>query len=306
MTPADTPFRVILLFSKPFEFVNRELFDGIAGSYPGLALQGGSDPCRQNYVGAEPLETRVLDASGAPVVTLFSAPGKGTLQPLPSLKHSYPCAATRYGTSSIQATVTVEASMRPDAMTDGILAASQVTAVSAALAVSSNCAGIYVPSARMIVSPERWRRAAQEAAKGGVPIDAWVAFSVARSRSRRSGAPLTECRSLGLSAFNGQEVLMPWAEVSPGAATTTVYQALWLMLVNGTVFQDRDTMGPDWDLSAVQIRWADAGDMGLTTPGWVLFCRECVLPEDASSRAPVPRTETTRRPLGAVVRPAFG
>lgn len=281
MTSASA-FSVTLLFSTPFKIGADEVFEAVADTFPSLGLTGASDAGATHTVGTDRFEISL--ATGNARVSLTSTPGQPHLDPPPRLKHSFSCKATRHGLSSVAAAITVTTTDDGPDLDARLAAACRVTAVSSILAAQANCAGVFIPSARMIVAPERWQPAAEEAVAGYVPIDAWIAFSVNRRQHRTTGAQLLSCQSEGLRAFTGEEMLVPWARIAPGEATTTVFQALWLRLVNRSVFQDRDTMGPETDLSAVQIRRDEGGKMGLDGPGWVLFRRECVLPDDEEAR----------------------
>ena len=277
MRTCPDPFSVTLLLSEPFDLRADEVLEAVGENFPSLGLVGESEENATHRVGVDRFE--MMLASGDARVVVASAPGQPHLDPPPRLKHSFSCKATWHGLSSIAAAITIKTTDNGPDLDARLASARRVTAVSSILAAHADCVGVFIPSARMIVAPERWQSAAEEAVAGYVPIDAWIAFSVNRRQHGTTGAQLLSCRSEGLRVFTGEEMLVPWARLAPGDATTTVFQALWLRLVNRSVFQDRDTMGPETDPSEVQIRWDGDGKMGLDGPGWALFRRECVLPE---------------------------
>lgn len=290
-------FSVVVLFSSAFECTRREIVSVIAQSFPNLGIEELADLDRHLHVGKQDWTTclRSNNAGTRLTSTLSSDAGAYPQDMSHALRNSYAFAGAKKAMSH-------SSWIKITTPSDGIdhasrfRAAMTATCIAAEFSRLSNCLGVFVPGANQIVSPKRWVRAANQADRHEFPVDAWIALAF--NQTEQDGGPrmLHSCSSIGLAAFSGHEVHLPWSDMEPEAAIRLVHTALWLQMVKKRTFGDGHTMGERANPKRIRIRQAKEGTHGLQTDAWLLFDQTTVISEARLFGSQTSNEEPTPKP----------
>ena len=277
----EASFAAVLLFAEPVDCLKREIVCEVAAEYPMLGVEEQAELNSELRTGRH-FETglRSNAAGHRHLSRLSSEPGRYDADFAYALRHSYAYEGARDAVGSHTSWVRVSTDSESAAAPDRFRAATATTCIAAAFAKIPGCLGVYLPGANLIVSPQRWCRAADEAVMGEFPVDAWIAIAVNRTEGGGARNALVSCSSIGLAAFDGHEIHLPWSDMPPGDAARLVFSALWMLLIGGARFNDGDTMGETGNTDRIRIRHAVEGKHGMQTDAWVLFDPSTVVQEE--------------------------
>lgn len=274
-------FSAVLLFDAPFECIKREMVAEVSAEYPMLGVEEQSELNRQLMVGSGwSTMVRTNTAGHRHISRVASEAGPYEADFAYAMRHSYAFEDARKAVTTHASWVRVSTASEAFDSPARFRAATATTCISSVLARYPGCVGVYVPSANLLVSPQRWCRAADEAALGEFPIDAWIALAINRTEREGPAKSLASCSSIGLASFDGHEVHLPWSDMPPGDSARLVYSALWMLLVGGNRFSDGDMISDRQGTAQIRVRHAVEGKHGMQTDAWVLFDPSTVVSEE--------------------------
>ncbi|MEM1300706.1 MAG: DUF4261 domain-containing protein [Pseudomonadota bacterium] len=267
-----------VLFSEPVDFTLGEIAGALAEDYP--ALQGW----KSMLDGA--MDDRLINTDDAPLGALTRDGGEmllfsGTKGPFPGPLGDDigPAVRNTKGFPDVEQVVANHRSYlsiscdwgKKTDLASRFLAAQMVTCVSALFAKLPVCVGVYYWNAEHIVPPDRWVAAAESAAAEEWPLVDWVSFQIVGAPGTGTLEHNAGCLTRGMSAFNGHEISVTTAPMTPADVVLMATGAMWQLLAGGHVFKDGDTTGREGSGEKIKIRYQPEEHPKSLLPVWVLF-----------------------------------
>ncbi|MEM8699918.1 MAG: DUF4261 domain-containing protein [Pseudomonadota bacterium] len=163
---------------------------------------------------------------------------------------------------------------------DVIWTKAQATVMQAALAAIADLVeitGAHWHSSQGFQSPASVQAAAEEAISGRTPIDHWIQFYpiMPNNPDLKGTEDLWGVLTLGLDPFTVREIELANAPVSIEDAHTFCRATVWMLLDNGSVFHDRETISMEDGSGLAVIRDRPQGWMrGVEGIGAYVLVRE--------------------------------
>lgn len=271
-------FQVTLLFSERLDFEWAEVIAAIEEDYPEMAgwqdsLGLGSAVAGDVSVGFLPNELNPDLGS----LNYISGPGRAG-QPSEDVyakANTFPGARDAYEKHTCYLDLAL--SSRGTDLASRFRAARALNCISAVFAKLPVCLAVWFPDADLILSPQQWADAAEEARKEEWPFSQWISFNIGGFQGE-NGQSFATISTIGMAAFNGTEVSVlgyPGDRLQEGALMAR--NTCWMLLNGGSRFNDGDTIGVEGDQTAIKIRLAREGtkpggsDFPMQTDVWMLF-----------------------------------
>lgn len=261
-------FTVYILFEDQLEASFEEVIAAAAEDYPALDWVF-------TQLGPFPINTRqptiACDTTGQ--VKIIGMPGRCEVDWTHAIHHArmtFPDAAQVIQRHTDHIGVTFTGPNGDTSTPARFRAAQYMTCLSAVLAKLPIASLVYFPSATAVVQPERWAKAADQAAAGQVPVLEWITFAVHGFDEPPEPLPVT-VSTIGLAAFLGRELVMPRARLPLRDAVAFMCGSCSMVLDADHTFRDADTMGFTPEDKAFRIRECAEGQHGAQTDQWWFF-----------------------------------
>lgn len=271
-------FHVTLLFSERLEFDWPDVFAAIAEDYP--ELSGWEDVLGQGSGVAGDVSMGFVVNNSCPdakSLQYSSAPGKAGAphEGVYAKVNTFKGAREAYERHATYLDLTV--SSEGTDLESRFRAARALNCISAVFAKLPVCLAVWFPDADLILSPEAWAKAAEEARREEWPLLQWISLEPAPFQAT-DGRPAATISTIGMAAFNGSEVsVVGYPGEQMGDGIMLAHNACWMLLAGGSRFNDDDTIGAEGDATKIRIRLVKEGsklrDSGgaMQTDVWMLF-----------------------------------
>ena len=267
-------FEVHLLFSEPLQFRLTDVVKAIEDEFPSLGNWN-------NFLGDLVYDTSQVvigllenEASSELSAVIFSSfPGKldaGNHYDV-AINRALGFPGARQAMDNHASYLSIMVSSKKTDLASRFKAARLVTCVSAVIAADPTCSAVLFPSGDVIASPQDWYEGAKSAAKNEWPLTTWFSYQpTPYAPVTPDGPPQFAWGSIGMAAFNGQEVNFASAPLDPAEGYTYVLGALHLLLSGGNTFRDGDTIGIEDSNEKIRVRFLKEGPDS-QTDAWVLM-----------------------------------
>ncbi len=265
-------FLIEVLLREPLQFHAAEVLGAAAEDYPGLDWSADfsmSLPVDTANVSICAVSPTVKETFGQ--IIFQSMPQTTKRDWSDALKKSalfYP--GNRDAVARHRSVLTISVDSVGTSLAARFDAARRLTCLGAIIAKLPIAEAVAFPSADLIIPPKQWIEAAEQAMLAKVPWPQWIHVSVNPMPDGTTPVPVT-VDTIGMAAFNGHEIRLPLARLSPAEAAKHVVGALTLFLEFGNTFSDGDTIGGEDDPIKLRLRHVAEGDHGMQTDTWVLL-----------------------------------
>lgn len=170
--------------------------------------------------------------------------------------------------------VTISASCKTIDLAERYKTARAVTCLAAIAAAAPKCVALIFPSGDIIAAPDFWREEANKLNSDTWPLAIWISINMAHGQLKEAGPVHCRTGTIGMAAFNGHEFDYFWAPVEPIEAVQSVLGGAHLLLEQGHVFKDGDTLGIEDEQDRLILRHRSEGK-NAQTDQWVIVHPRC-------------------------------